>query len=118
MDSAIRKEISQETANGLLIFNDKKYLYQALTHKAHELEVKNRKGKYDWGNYEEWVIVGQAFLEILFLDYMLENDYPNQATPLKKTSDILVLRQSLLTEKNYEEIALKLRLDKLMLIGN
>lgn len=42
----------------MLIFENKKYFYRAITHKCHEQEIMNKKGKYEFGNNEDYVIIG------------------------------------------------------------
>lgn len=36
--------------------------------------------------------MGQQLLEFYFFDYMITRNYPNPATQIKKTSDIITLR--------------------------
>ncbi|CAD8081669.1 unnamed protein product [Paramecium sonneborni] len=105
--------------NKIFIFQNTNTLAQALTNKIHELEYQSKKGtKYPFGNNEDFVGIGQMILEFFFSDYLIQRGYPNKETQIKKSSDLVLLRQRLLSERNLADIALSYKLDNLIQVGN
>ncbi|CAD8080252.1 unnamed protein product [Paramecium sonneborni] len=105
--------------NKIFSFQNTNTLAQALTNKIHELEYQSKKGiKYPYGNNEDFIGIGQIILEFFFSDYLIQRGYPNKETQIKKSSDLVLLRQRLLNERNLAEIALNYKLDNLIQVGN
>ncbi|CAD8162709.1 unnamed protein product [Paramecium pentaurelia] len=105
--------------NRIFRFQNTNILAQALTNKIHELEFQSKKGiKYPYGNNEELVVIGQMILEFYFSDYLIQRGYPNKDSSIKKPSDLILLRQRLLNEKNLAEIAIQYNIHNIVQIGN
>ncbi|CAK80093.1 unnamed protein product (macronuclear) [Paramecium tetraurelia] len=126
----------QESRNGLIVnkltilfkfimnnrifrFQNTNILAQALTNKIHELEYQSKKGtKYPFGNNEEFIVIGQMILEFYFSDYLMQRGYPKKDSSIKKPSDLVLLRQRLLNDKNLAEIAIQYNVHNFVQIGN
>ncbi|CAK69985.1 unnamed protein product (macronuclear) [Paramecium tetraurelia] len=108
--------------NKIFSFQNTNTLAQALTNKIHELEYQSKKGvKYPFGNNEDFVGIGQMILEFYFSDYLIQrgwHSYPNKESQIKKSSDLVLLRQRLLSERNLADIALSYKIDNIVQVGN
>ncbi|CAD8176026.1 unnamed protein product [Paramecium octaurelia] len=105
--------------NRIFRFQNTNILAQALTNKIHELEYQSKKGtKYPFGNNEEFIVIGQMILEFYFSDYLIQRGYPNKDSSIKKPSDLVLLRQRLLNDKNLAEIAIQYNIHNFVQIGN
>ncbi|CAD8098576.1 unnamed protein product [Paramecium primaurelia] len=105
--------------NYLLEFRNQKLLVQALSNKIHEIEYFQKTGKpYKYGNNEEFIIDGQQLIEFYFYDYMMLQGFPNEQSQLKKSSDIIQLRQRLINDKYLSEMAILLNLQNIINVGN
>ncbi|CAD8168554.1 unnamed protein product [Paramecium pentaurelia] len=105
--------------NKIFLFQNTNTLAQALTNKIHELEYQSKKGtKYPFGNNEDFVGIGQMILEFFFSDYLIQRGYPNKETQIKKSSDLVLLRQRLLSERNLADIAISYKIDNIVQVGN
>ncbi|CAD8069642.1 unnamed protein product [Paramecium primaurelia] len=105
--------------NRIFRFQNTNILAQALTNKIHELEYQSKKGiKYPYGNNEEFIVIGQMIFEFYFSDYLIQRGYPNKDSQIKKPSDLVLLRQRLLNDKNLAEIAIQYNIHNFVQIGN
>ncbi|CAD8061783.1 unnamed protein product [Paramecium primaurelia] len=105
--------------NKIFSFQNTNTLAQALTNKIHELEYQSKKGtKYPFGNNEDFVGIGQMILEFFFSDYLIQRGYPNKDSQIKKSSDLVLLRQRLLSERNLADIAIMYKIDNIVQVGN
>ncbi|CAD8073223.1 unnamed protein product [Paramecium sonneborni] len=105
--------------NRIFRFQNTNILAQALTNKIHELEFQSKKGiKYPYGNNEDFIVIGQMILEFYFSDYLIQRGYPNKDSSIKKPSDLVLLRQKLLNDKNLAEIAIQYNIHNIVQIGN
>lgn len=87
--------------------NNPSWLYTAITHKSY---FKNNKG-FNWGNNEKIEFLGDAVLDVIMADILMDTFPDDNEGNLSKK------RASLVNVESLSKISLELGLDQFLLIG-